>query len=87
MAKLIVNMNGTPKEDLAQTRVDAMNAIRAAAEALTKAGPHPRDFPNGDFPEAQAKHFKRMEALRTMLTELEEEAVQIMDEGSCEIVL
>ena len=79
-----VHMNGTAYKDLFEPARAAMDAIRAADKALIEMTPNGRDYyPQGDsaFTNARQQHEQRRQALRNMLSELEDLAIGIQDQG------
>jgi len=71
----VVHLNGTSRQELEGQLEQALHALRAAEKALREAAPHARDYyphcdPNA-FKEAQHNHFKRLDRLQSVRTELE----------------
>lgn len=69
-----ININGTDRGDLVKDHILAMQALRAAIEAVGAVSPHGRDYqtlPAGSYSVAAGEHAARMVALRTVLAEIE----------------
>lgn len=78
-----VHLNGTSYDELMRQVLDARDAIHKAEKALTDMAPNGRDYyPQGDdaLRLAQAKHKERMNALRTIVYDLEEMTSGIFDQ-------
>ena len=79
----IVNLNGSNPQDLCDLYVRAMEAVAAAAEAVSQAYPHGRDYqlnPPGDLARATTEHQQRIESLALVHDELELVATNIVDQ-------
>ena len=73
----MVHMNGTSKNGLTEPIDAALDAIRAAYDALKNCGPNGRDYYNHPqaphaMEQAQKEHRDRLLALHNVQTELEE---------------
>jgi len=73
-----ININGTAKSDLLEQQVEAMEAIRAAVEAVQASCPNGRDYTPQGSPAAQAafqraisEHCDRITRLQAVLKEIE----------------
>lgn len=80
--KPMININGTSREDLAEQRINARNAIGKAMQAFGELRPHGRDYQG--FPEQYqsdlAIHQNRMKMLNKLYNDLELEAEEILGE-------
>lgn len=69
-----LNINGTDRNDLIALYLDAKRALERAAEALSSASPHGRDYQTqapGAFLQAQREHADRLVAIRRVHAEIE----------------
>lgn len=71
----IVNLNGTPKSDLLNARVNAWNALSSAIDAMYPLLPHGRDYIPNPALMAQDRdiHFARLALLDGMRNALLDE--------------
>lgn len=80
MIQPIININGTSRDEHIALRREAIDAVRAAIEALRPLAPNGRDYPGQ--PERlevdRMAHFDRLIALRRMDDELTQEVIAIM---------
>jgi hypothetical protein len=88
----VVNLNGSPSANLIRDRMEVCNHLRAAFDAMANAAPHGRDYQHlirvGDWSEhhaavkaAQDAWRERMAMLETIRSELEADAIAIMEQG------
>lgn len=79
MIQPIININGTSRDEHIALRREAIDAVRAAIEALRALVPNGRDYPGQ--PERleadRSAHFDRMTALRDLSDEIMREAIAI----------
>lgn len=76
----VVNLNGTSRQALVGARVGAIEAIRAAMQALDECSPNGRDYqtaPKGELEIARKAYMERFAFLDRMINELEDEAIAI----------
>jgi len=76
----VVNLNGTSRHALLEARMIAIEAIRAAMQALGECSPNGRDYqtaPKGEFEIARKAYMERFAFLDRMINELEDEAIAI----------
>jgi hypothetical protein len=75
----IVHFNGTSACELVRLRSDAYDAIQEAARVLAQMGPNGRDYypKPGLMDKAVAQHDRRMQTLRDLMMELENEIATI----------
>jgi len=76
----VVNLNGTSRQALVDARVGAIEAIRAAMQALGECSPNGRDYqtaPKGEYEIARKRYMERFAFLDRMANELEDEAIYI----------
>ena len=80
-----VHLNGTSKSDLLDQFCEAINSLHEAGWALAKAAPNGRDYyvqPGNSIAVAIDQHDARMNKLREVVSELEEIAMAVSDQGS-----
>ena len=83
-----VNINGTVAQVLIDQQCAVAKALSDALDAMRKAAPNGRDFPNvsgmpetgGTWDKASARHLARCEAIRLLLTETNDTALAILDQ-------
>lgn len=69
-----ININGTERSDLLEGYMTARRLLQHAAEALSAASPHGRDYqtcPAGSFYVAQQEHADRIVKVRQVIAEIE----------------
>ncbi len=78
-----INLNGTSRNSLLEENLKARQAITDAHEALSEAGPHPRDYQGRDreFQTARRQHLARLEKLDGVGKELDAIAEHIGARG------
>lgn len=77
-----VNINGTSRDDLINSRLEAMDHLMDAIEALKCVTPNGRDYP-GDPARCAAdrtEHYQRIGALTAMRDAIYAEAIRIKGE-------
>lgn len=78
-----VHLNGTGRKELVSLRLDVVEKIREAVQALRKAAPHARDYyvqPGTDgYTVAREVWEARQKALEAVAEELRSEALEIQD--------
>lgn len=68
----IVNkLSGTDAEDLLRDYLHAKKALQLAAEALSAAYPHGRDYQGGDINVAMNEHAARLLKIRQVIAEID----------------
>ena len=75
-----VNINGSSRRALVEARMIAIEAVRAAMQALGECSPNGRDYqtaPKGEFEIARKVYCERFAFLDRLANELEEEAIAI----------
>lgn len=75
-----VNINGTSRHALLEARMIAIEAVRAAMQALGECSPNGRDYqtaPKGEFEIARKIYMERFAFLDRLANELEDEAIAI----------
>jgi len=75
-----VNINGTSRHALLEARMVAIEAVRAAMQALGECSPNSRDYqtaPKGEFEIARKTYMERFSFLDRLANELQDEAIAI----------
>ena len=75
----ILNLNGSSADDLIAPRLNAINLIADAMEALKQVAPHGRDYPTNPQKcvEDRETHYNRLEDLENIKDMILEEALAI----------
>ena len=78
-----INPNGSSKDDLLMPRLNAMDLLMEAIEALKQATPNGRDYPGNAVAciADREEHFDRLAKLRALREEIMSEAVYIKEQG------
>ena len=78
----ILNINGSSAKDLIEPRMEARDFIRSAIEAMLKATPNGRDYPDDIFAcmTDRISHYDRIATLNRIAAELMREAVAIQEQ-------
>jgi len=80
--KPIIHLNGSGVENLLGPLKEAVSALSAAADAVAKTAPHPRDYyvsPNpGLYDKARTEHISRLRKIEEIREELTELAVDLI---------
>lgn len=84
MIKPQLNINGSSKDDLLMPRLNAMDLIMEAIEALKQATPNGRDYPGNAVActADRETHYYRLKAMRKLYDEIMAEAVYIRDQNN-----
>ena len=77
----MVNINGTSRDELVQQRRDFLDTLRTAMGTMMAMRPHLRDYPHDrlQYEADRELHDQRFKALYTLKSEIEEEALAIMN--------
>lgn len=79
----IANLNGTSREQLIDTRLAAVRALRDAMKAMQELSPHMRDYLGNSGIEAwqadRTIHIARFSALDAMANDLIDEALSLRE--------
>ena len=76
----LVHTNGTSQAELLRQYIEAIEAMRAAGEALQKAAPNGRDYyllAPGSYGQARREHDARCQRIADNIKELEEIAMDV----------
>jgi len=78
-----ININGSSKDDLLMPRLNAMDLLMDAIEALKQVTPNGRDYPGNNTAciADREEHYDRLAKLRALREELMAEAVYIEEQG------
>lgn len=78
-----ININGTSRDSLVQTRRDALEAIMDAMKALQETLPHGRDYVgrSHQYDLDRATYRERFATLDKLYNEIQDEALAIMQAG------
>jgi len=81
-----VNVNGTLLRDLAREQLAVANAYDRLWNALVLAGPHPRDYPDGEaaYALARAQHRAELERVDAKRREAQDAALAIIAQSGPE---
>jgi hypothetical protein len=84
MIKPVLNLNGGSAADLIQPRINAMDHLMNAIDALRQVTPHGRDYPADQerCTNDRDLHFIRLEAIKTLHAELMAEALYIKEQAA-----
>lgn len=82
MMKPQLNLNGTSRDELIQSRLDVTSRLDAVLEELRKLAPHGRDYAEWEEYKVDLDIYRaRMNSVRSMIEDLVIEASAIQEQG------